>query len=483
MTTEELKEWATDFEAFHARFAPFFGRKEPREAVRRYVRGLLAPLPRKNCWQLAEAVGDPDPQALQRLLYPVAWDADAVQEELQRFVVEAFGSPEGIAVLDESAFVKKGAHSVGVKRQWCGTLGKTENCQVGVFLAYVSPRGYAFLDRRLYLPEEWALDAPRREAAQVPEALSFRTKGQLALQMLETAWKRGVPMCWITGDEVYGDTPTLRERIATEGLQYVLAIANKTPAWTERPGIESPERYAFGRPRKHPRLAPGAPPSQSVAQIVAAWPEAQWQQLAIAAGEKGPRVYDWAAARIVIRKGKLPGEELWLLARRSVEKPEELAYYLSNAPGETPLLTLAQVAGARWRIEQGLEEAKGEAGLDEYEVRSWQSWHRHMTLSLMAHSWLTTIRRKERQREQEKKVALELHAMLQTPPETLVGWTVAEVRRLLVIALPLPPHSPAFRLAWSRWRRLKRQQARYSHYRRRGAAYQGLTEDYLTQPP
>src|SRR4051812_42416598 len=156
MTTNELEAWGAEFEAFHARFAPFFGRKEPRAAARRYLRGLLAPLPRKNCWQLAEAVGDPDPQPLQRLLYQVAWDADAVQAELQRFVVEAFGHPEAIAVLDESAFVKKGTHSVGVKRQWCGTLGKKENCQVGVFLAYVSPQGYAFLDRRLYLPEEWA---------------------------------------------------------------------------------------------------------------------------------------------------------------------------------------------------------------------------------------------------------------------------------------------------------------------------------------
>ncbi len=403
MTTEALEEWATDFEAFHARFASFFGRREPREAVRRYVRGLLAPLPRKNCWQLAEAVGDDDPQALQRLLYQGAWDADAVQEELQRFVVERFGHPEGIAVLDESAFVKKGTHSVGVKRQWCGTLGKKENCQVGVFLAYVSPRGYAFLDRRLYLPEEWAADLPRREAAQVPEAIRFHTKGELGQQMLETAWKRKVSMRWVTGDEAYGDMPYLRDRIATEGLLYVLAISNNTHVWSARPGIESPEHYTSGRPRKHPRLAPDAPPSQPVAAVVAAWPEAQWQRLAIAAGEKGPRVYDWAAARIVIRQGKLRGEELWLLARRSVEHPEELAYYLSNAPAETPLLTLAQVAGARWRIEQGLEEAKGEAGLDEYEVRYWPSWHRHMTLSLMAHSWLTSIRGQERQREREKK--------------------------------------------------------------------------------
>ena len=403
MRTEELEEWAADFAAFHTRFAPFFSRKEPREAAWRYLRGLLAPLPRKNCWQLAEAMGDADPQALQRLLYQVAWDADAVQEELQHFIVEAFGHPEAIAVLDESSFVKKGTHSVGVKRQWCGTLGKKENCQVGVFLAYVSPSGYAFLDRRLYLPEEWAPDEERRKVAQVPPEVVFRTKGELGQAMLEAVWQRGVPMRWVTGDEAYGDMPYLRERIAAEGLLYVLAVSRNTHVWTEMPGTQSPELYQSGRPRKQARLAPEAPPSQPVEALVAAWPEGQWQRLAIAAGEKGPRIYDWAATRIVLRKGKLPGAEGWLLARRSVEKPEEIAYYLSNAAPETPLLTLAQVAGARWRIEQGFEEAKGEAGLAEYEVRSWPSWHRHITLSLLAHSWLTGIRRKERQRQREKK--------------------------------------------------------------------------------
>lgn len=405
MTTHEpdLEAWAEHFAVFHARFAPFFGRSEPREAARRYLRGLLAPLPRKNCWQLAEAVGDDAPQELQRLLYQAHWDAEAVQAELQRFVVETFGHPEGIAVLDESAFVKKGVHSVGVKRQWCGTLGKKENCQVGVFLAYVSPRGYAFLDRRLYLPEEWATDPQRRGAAQVPAAVTFQTKGELGQALLETAWERGVPMRWITGDEAYGDLPYLRERIAAQRLRYVLAVSSNTHAWTTRPGMDNPDEYTFGRPRKHPRLVREAPPSQTVAAMVAAWPASQWQRLAIAAGEKGPRRYDWAAARIVIRQGKLPGEELWLLARRSIEKPEEIAYYLSNAAAETPLLTLAQVAGARWRIEQALEEAKGEAGLADYEVRCWHSWHRHITLSLLAHSWLTTLRSQERQREREKK--------------------------------------------------------------------------------
>ena len=407
MTTTELERWAPDFAGFHTRFARFFSRSEPRAAAQRYVRGLLAPMPRKNCWQLAETLGDADPQALQRLLYATKWDAEAVQAELQQFVVSEFGHPEAIGVLDESSFAKKGEHSVGVKRQWCGTLGKKENCQrpegTRVFLAYVSPRGYAFLDRRLYLPEEWAQDTRRRRAAQVPDTIGFRTKGVLGQEMLERAWERGVPMRWITGDEAYGDLPYLRERIAAEYLLYVLAVSSNTHAWTDNPGTKSPGCYTFGRPRKHPRLAPGAPPSQPVAALVAAWPAARWQRLAIAAGEKGPRVYDWGAARIVIRKGKLPGEELWLLARRSIEKPEELAYYLSNAPAATPLLTLAQVAGARWRIEQAFEEAKGEAGLDEYEVRYWQSWHRHITLSLLAHSWLTSIRRQARQRERGEK--------------------------------------------------------------------------------
>jgi SRSO17 transposase len=385
--------------------------------------------------------------------------------------------------LDESSFVKKGEHSVGVKRQWCGTLGKKENCQVGVFLAYVSPRGDAFLDRRLYLPEEWAQDTTRREASQVPAEISFRTKGELGQEMLEQAWAHGVPMQWVTGDEAYGDMPYVRERIAAESLLYVLAVSCNTHAWTAKPGVESADNYTFGRPRKHPRLVADAAASQEVAQIVAAWPEAHWQRLAIAAGEKGPRSYDWAAARVVIRKGKLPGAELWLLARRSIEKPDEIAYYLSNAPVKTPLLTLAQVAGARWRIEQAFEEAKGEAGLDEYEVRYWASWHRHITLSLLAHSWLTAMRSQARQQEQEKKAALNGERHLPAEPEAMAELTVAEVQRLLVIALPLPPQSAAFRLAWSQWRREKRQQARRSHYRRRGATFQGLSEEYVTDPP
>lgn len=403
MTTEDLESWATEFEQFHQRFAGFFCRSEPREDARQYLRGLLSPVRRKNAWQMAEALGETGPQGLQRLLHSARWDAEAVQAELQAFVMDAFGHPEGIGVLDESAFVKKGERSVGVKRQWCGTLGKTENCQVGVFLSYVSPAGKVFLDRRLYLPQEWAADPHRRQAARVPETVAFRTKGELGQEMLEAAWQRGVPMRWVTGDEAYGDLPYLRQRIAEQGLLYVLAVSANLHAWATRPAVEPPGAGPRGRPRAHPRLAPGAPPSAEVRQLVAAWPAAVWQQLSVGAGEKGPRVYDWAAARVVLRAGSLPGEEVWLLVRRPVTRPEELAYYLSNAPAETPLTQLAEVAGARWSIEGGFEEAKGETGLDEYEVRYWHSWHRHVTLSLLAHAFLSYTRLLARKREAEKK--------------------------------------------------------------------------------
>lgn len=405
MTTEELAAWAEEFEAFHRRFAGFFARSEPREDARQYLRGLLSPVRRKNTWQMAEALGETGPQGLQRLLHSAAWDAEAVMQELRHCIQAEFGHPEAIAVLDETSFVKKGTRSVGVKRQWCGTLGKTENCQVGVFLAYCTPTGTVFLDRRLYLPEEWARDPARRAQARIPEAVPFQRKGQLALAMLEAAWQQAVPMRWVTGDEAYGDLPYLRARIAQQGLLYVLAVSANTHAWTTRPAVVPPHTVTGGRPRQHARLAPGAPASQEVAQLVAAWPAACWQRLSVGAGEKGPRQYDWAAARVVLRAGKLPGEEVWLLARRSCADPTQMAYYLSNAPAETPLVPLVQVAGARWSVEGGFEEAKGETGLDEYEVRYWHSWHRHITLSLLAHTFLVCLRRQARKREAGEKPA------------------------------------------------------------------------------
>jgi SRSO17 transposase len=392
MQPSEIDQYATEFEAFHARFAQFFVRSEPREAVRQYLRGLLSPVARKNCWQMAEAVGDKDPQALQRLLFGAQWDADAVRDELQAFVIERFGEADGIGVVDETGFLKKGTKSAGVKRQYSGTAGKVENCQIGVFLTYSTGRGNTLLDRRLYLPEEWCQDGERRRGARVPEKVAFQTKPQLAIQMLEHAWARGVPMEWVTGDTIYGDDTQLRDRVAKARKKYVLAVSANTPVWRERQPVVTPVQGQRGRPRKEPRLAEGATAWEPVSVVIAALPRQAWRRLAVGRGEKGPRLYDWARLRVFEKRGAVPGQQRWLLARRSMADPTELAYYLSNAPRSTSLRTLAEVAGARWSIESAIEEGKGEAGLDEYEVRYWHSWHRHITLSMMAHAYLASIR-------------------------------------------------------------------------------------------
>jgi SRSO17 transposase len=392
MTEDELQEWAEDFETFHARFAHIFGRKEPREQVQKYLRGLLAPVERKNSWQLAEAVGEAIPDATQRLLYLSRWEADEARDELEGYVREVFGEAEGIGVVDETGFIKKGQHSVGVKRQYSGTAGKIENCQVGTFLSYVSSRGQVLLDRRLYLPEEWCDDAERRARAKVPEAVVFQTKPQQAAEMLQHAWAQGVPMRWVTGDEVYGDAPELRASISAAGRWSVLGVRSPTPVWLERPGGVEPGPGGSGRPRTKARLGEGAAAAMPVIAVVAAWSEARWQRLTVSEGSQGPRTYDWAYQRVIESRDGLPGEEVWLLARRCLSDPTDIAYFLSNAPLETALERLAQVAAARATMEQCLETAKGETGLDQYEVRYWPSWHRHITLAMMAQAWLAAVR-------------------------------------------------------------------------------------------
>lgn len=384
MQPEELEEWGDDFAAFHARFAPVFYRREPREQCVKYLRGLMASVGRKNGWQLAEVVGDKTPDRTQRLLYQDRWEADAARDVLQELVKETFGDAEGIGVVDETGFLKKGTHSVGVKRQYSGTAGKVENCQIGTFLCYATRRGHVFVDRRLYLPEEWSADPTRRVQAKVPEEVCFQTKPEQAAEMLEHAWAHGIPMRWVVGDEVYGASTHLRDTIRKQGCGYVLAVKVATQVWV-----------------KH---APGVIPAGSlrrVTEVVARWPESRWQRLTVAEGEKGPRVYDWAYQQVWESRAGRIGPHAWLLARRSVSDVTDIAYYLASAPPETPLLTLAQVAASRYTVEQCIEEAKGETGLDEYEVRYWHSWYRHITLSMMAHAWLAFVRAKS----QEKKTA------------------------------------------------------------------------------
>ncbi len=407
MTEEELEQWQEEFEAFHARFADLFERSESREQAKKYVRGLLAPAERKNSWQVAEAVGERIPDRMQRLLYRVPWDADAARDRLQQFVIETFADPEGIGVVDETGFVKKGTHSVGVARQYLGVVGKRENGQVATVLSYATTKGHVFLDRRLYLPEEWAGDRTRRCKAHVPEEVNFQTKPQQAMAMLEHAWEQGVPMRWVTGDEVYGDSPRLRELIQSHERSYVLAVSANTRVWTERPEVEEPQEQTGGRPRRARRVAKEAPNARLVSEVVASLPKSAWKRLAMVEGEKGMISSHWARVRVVESRDQLPGPDVWLLARRSPSAPDQLAYYLAYVPAKTSLATLARVASTRYTVEQCIEEAKGETGLDEYEVRFWHSWYRHITLSMMAHAWLAGIRRQDQEKKAQELMSLQ----------------------------------------------------------------------------
>jgi SRSO17 transposase len=369
ITQDTVHTWATELEQVHRRLAPHFVRSEPRQRARSYLAGLLSPIERKNGWQLAEQAGEATPTGMQRVLSGSHWDADAIRDDLRTYVIEHLGDPDAVLVIDETGFLKKGTKSVGVKRQYSGTAGRIENCQVGVFLAYASASGRAFLDRALYLPEEWASDAQRRDEAGIPEAVTFQTKPELAQQMLERALDADVPAAWVTGDEVYGGARRLRLWLEAEHHPFVLSIKRNEPLWV---------------------LTERGPRERSAADIVATVAPTDWTCLSAGDGAKGPRLYEWA--RVAIRPLRERNWEHWLLARRSLTDPEDLAYYVCFAPAGTPLEELVRVAGTRWAIESCIEEAKGEVGLDQYEVRKWDGWYRHITLALFAHAMLTVIR-------------------------------------------------------------------------------------------
>lgn len=384
-----------DFNAFRGRFASLFARSEAREQAGKYLRAILGPVERRNGWQLAEAMGDTSPKSTQRLLREACWDANAARDIVQDIAVEQIGEPEAIGVIDETGFVKQGRESVGVARQYTGTAGKITNCQVGVFVGYTSSKGSVLLDRELYLPKDWCHDRKRLARAKVPTGVRFYTKPTLAAKMLGRAWARGVPMRWVVGDEVYGNDPKLRDFVASQGRWFVLSVPCSTQVWIERPSIEpSPhgrrDRKASGRMR----LVKGSPASQRVDQIVATWKPARWHRLITQYGEKGPIEHDWACIRVIERRNKLPGEERWLLVRRSITDPGDVKYSFSNATADTPLVTLAHVASRRYTIEQCFEEAKDDTGMDQYEVRHWQGWYRHITLCMMALEWLVLLRAK-----------------------------------------------------------------------------------------
>jgi SRSO17 transposase len=387
-----VRSWSEELDALDQRIAPHFSRSEVRRRARDYLYGLLSGAERKNSWQLAEMAGNTTPYGLQHLLGRANWDADALRDDLREYVLEHLGDDESVLILDETGFIKKGQKSVGVKPQYTGTAGKTENCQVGVFLAYASDLGQAFIDRELYLPEEWAKDQERREQAGVPEQIGMRTKPELAKEMLERALDAGVKAAWVVADSVYGDSRRLGMFLEEREQPYVLAVSGKAYVWA---GFY---QHRVGEVLES--LRQGDPTLEEAGEGVYPF---GWKRLSAGDGSKGPRLYDWL--RLPLNPPMQEGFERWLVVRRSIEDPDKLSAYTVFAPEGTTLGTLAKAAGSRWRVEIGFEEAKGEVGLSHYEVRSWHGWYRHITLALFAHAFLAALRAAGRESEAPEKGA------------------------------------------------------------------------------
>ena len=422
---ERIQAWDQALVALHERIAPHFQRAEPRRRALGYLRGLLSPVARKNGWHVAEYLGETCPDGVQRLLNAAHWDADAVREDLRTYVVEQLGDPEAVLVVDETGFLKKGTHSVGVKRQYSGTAGRIENCQVGVFLCYASRHGAAFIDRPLYLPKEWAADPVRRQAAGVPAAAAFQTKPALALGMIEHALDAGVPCRWVTGDAVYGGDRTLRFMLEQRRQSFVLAVACNEPLWRDGP------RY------------------QSARELAAELPETAWQRLSAGAGTKGAALVCLGLAALVATPtdGRRTAWGHWLVLRRSLKNPDELAYYVAFAPREgMSLSALVKAAGRRSAIKAGFEATKQECG------PGWPGIDTSPCRCSPMPSWWPC-------RYRQKRV----------PATRVIPLTVAEVRRLLIELLWSKRPDAARILAWSRWRRQHQARAMCCHYRTRGA--------------
>ncbi|MEU5600025.1 IS701 family transposase [Streptomyces sp. NPDC020298] len=342
-----------------------FGRVELRRRMRDYVCGLLAPVARKNSWQLAEQAGHSTPDGLQHLLAGSKWEPDDIRDDLQEYVADKLGEGDGVLIIDDTGFIKKGTTSAGVQRQYSGTAGRTENCQIGVFAAYATTRGRALVDRELYLPKSWTEDRERCRTAKVPDEREFATKGELARHMVLRALASPLPITWVTADSAYGQDNRFRRLLEQSGVGYVLAVPKS--------------QFSVGCSR--------------IEGLFAQAPAEAWEKISCGDGAKGPRIYHWAAVRLPAvaefdYQGEVPHRMRWALARRSISKPDEIAYYLAYAPLQVTVQELVRVAGARWAIEECFQAAKNECGLDQYEVRRYVGWYRHITLAMLAHAFL-----------------------------------------------------------------------------------------------
>jgi SRSO17 transposase len=361
----DVQVWNVYWAQIERRIGSVFARSDARTRAMAYLAGLLSPAERKNSWQLAEISGDPNPYGFQHLLGRADWDPDVLRDRLRTYVTDYLADPDAVGVIDETGFLKKGTHSAGVARQYSGTAGRIENCQIGVFLAYASGHGHTLLDRELYLPKEWTVDRDRCTRAGIPDDRAFATKPALAQQLLARTFDASVRLAWVTGDCVYGDDRALRHWLEERRQAYVLAVSGKETLW-----IDHVQR--------------------SVTTIVTDLPGDGWERISAGAGSKGLRWYDWQ--RLELSEAAQAGWQRWLVFRRSISDPSEVPAYRAFASASTPLTALVRVAGTRWTVEESIQTAKGEVGLDHYEVRSWTGWYRHMTLALWAQAFLAVIR-------------------------------------------------------------------------------------------
>ena len=374
---QDVQLWHTAYWAdIERRVGPLFARSDARSQALAYLAGLLSPAERKNSWQLAEICGQPNPYGFQHLLGRADWKPDALRDRLRTYVTDYLAAPDAVGVIDETGFLKKGIQSAGVARQYSGTAGRVENCQIGVFLAYASERGQTLLDRELYLPKAWTDDRERCRRAGIPEQRAFATKPALAQQMLERTFAAGVALAWVTGDSVSGDDRKLRSSLERRKQAPVLAVSLNQMVWLNH----------------HQR---------QIKTILAEVPSDDWQRLSAGLGSKGPRTYDWW--RVEVSEPAQPGFKRWLLFRRSISEPSKVAAYIAFGLADSSLATLVRVAGMRWTVEESIQTGKGEVGLDHYEVRSWTGWYRHISLAMWAQAFLTVIRAEQGAEEAPKK--------------------------------------------------------------------------------
>jgi SRSO17 transposase len=376
-----------------------FYRREQSYWALRYLEGLLLPGRRKSVESMALALAGGNVRNMQQFLGSGAWDDEALLKQHGELVAENLGDAEGVLIVDGSEFPKKGRYSAGVARQYCGIRGKIDNCQAGVFLAYAAPRGQTLLEHRLYLPEKWFEPAWRErwEQCGIPDEIAFRTKPQLAWEMIEAVVKRAVlPFSWVTCDETFGNNPEFLGHLESARIRYLADVSVSTLVWLERPETWIPPAKSSGRPPSRARVAADAPRPVRVDELGAQLPQGAWRKYQVKEGEKGPIQARFAFVRVVVVRDKLPGPELWVVLRRSLGDPAELKVFISNAPADTRPKELVRVSGMRWPIESCFEQAKGSLGMAAYQTRSWRGWHHHMTLVILAHHFLVRLKLKHK---------------------------------------------------------------------------------------